>query len=292
MNIKSILVLLILINFNVKAQKSSVANNQKLAEMYKNDQAERTSGSINWKILSKNDSIRRAEVNKMILSEKVNTAQDYYNAAMIFQHGNDTIASDKAVKYMKKAVNLDPEINKWLLAAAIDRDLMRKGKPQIYGTQYVKNTADAPYELYKIDTTQITDKQRIAYSVPTLQQARERLKMMNKKKIQDLYLSGTSVDEIINFIKSEDLQNSEYDLSEMTINTFGYMLMGQNKNKEALKVLELNTRLYPNAANTWDSYGEILMKLERNNKSITAYEKSVKLNPENQNAKDKLKELQ
>jgi len=211
---------------------------------------------------------------------------------MIFQHGNDTIASGKAVKYMKKAVNLDPEINKWLLAAAIDRDLMRKGKPQIYGTQYVKNTADAPYELYKIDTTQITDKQRIAYSVPTLQQARERLKMMNKKKIQDLYLSGTSVDEIINFIKSEDLQNSEYDLSEMTINTFGYMLMGQNKNKEALKVLELNTRLYPNAANTWDSYGEILMKLERNNKSITAYEKSLKLNPENQNAKDKLKELQ
>ncbi len=292
MKIKSILIALILISFNLKAQKPSQSDNQELVEMYKKDQAERTSGPIDWKVLSKNDSIRRSEVNKMIANGEVKTSGDYYNAAMIFQHGNDTIASGKAVKYMKKAVELDPEINKWLLAAAIDRDLMRKGEPQIYGTQYVKNAADAPYELYKVDTTKVTDADRIAYNVPTLEQARERLKMMNKKKIQNLYISGTSVDEIIKLIKSEDLQNSEYDLSEMNLNSFGYQLIGQNENEKALKILKLNTELYPNAYNTWDSYGEILMKLGRNEESIAAYKKSIELNPENQNAKDQLKELQ
>lgn len=285
-------ILLVLFSLNVSAQINSEEDNQELSEMYKKDQLERTSGPIDWKVLSKNDSIRRAEVNKMITNGEVKTSQDYYNAAMIFQHGNDTIASGKAVKYMKEAVKLDPEINKWLLAAAIDRDLMRKGEPQIYGTQYVKNSADAPYELYTVDSTKITDEERISYGVPTLQQARERLKMMNKKKIQNLYISGTSVDEIIRLIKSEDLQNSEYDLSEMNLNNFGYQLMGQNKNEEALEVLELNTKLYPNAANTWDSYGEILMKLGRNKESITAYKKSLELNPENQNAKNQLKVLQ
>jgi hypothetical protein len=39
---------------------------------------------------------------------------------------------------MKKAIELDPTINKWLLAAAIDRDLMSRSKSQIYGPNMLK----------------------------------------------------------------------------------------------------------------------------------------------------------
>ena len=39
-----------------------------------------------------------------------------------------------AVKMMAKSLELNPAGNKWLYAAAVDRDLMRRNKPQIYGS--------------------------------------------------------------------------------------------------------------------------------------------------------------
>ncbi|WP_274971777.1 tetratricopeptide repeat protein, partial [Zunongwangia profunda] len=59
-----------------------------------------------------------------------------------------------------------------------------------------------------------------------------------------------------------------------------------NKLDESLKVLKLNTELYPKAANTWDSYGEILLKLGKEKEGIKAYKKSLALDPNNENAKN------
>ncbi len=36
---------------------------------------------------------------------------------------------------MRKSIELDSTAIKWLLAAAIDRELLSRGKPQICGTQ-------------------------------------------------------------------------------------------------------------------------------------------------------------
>jgi hypothetical protein len=80
----------------------------------------------------------------------------------------------------KKAIALDRNINPWLLAAAIDRDLMRRNKPQIYGTQYIKNNDEALWRIYDIDTTQVTDEQRKAYNVKTLNEQRAFLNKLNE----------------------------------------------------------------------------------------------------------------
>ena len=56
---------------------------------------------------------------------------------MIFQHGRDYVAYGMAVQLMRKFIELDSTANKWLLIAAIDRELLSRNKPQIYGTQYV-----------------------------------------------------------------------------------------------------------------------------------------------------------
>ena len=53
--------------------------------------------------------------------------------------------------------------------------------------------------------------------------------------------------------------------------------MSQNRLEDSLKVLKLNTELYPKAANTWDSYGEILLKLSKEKEAVNAYKKSLKL---------------
>ena len=276
---------------NNEVAHDDVTDNVELIRLYQEDQSDRQSGNIDWQLVSTRDSLRRARIYELLDSFKIITSLDYANAAMIFQHGGDTIASGMAVKMMRRAIELDSTANKWLLAAAIDRDFMRKDQPQIYGTQYVKSGANEPWKLYKIDTTRISDAERIEYGVETLAEQKERVILYNKKSLSELYGSGKSVDEIIEFCQAEDLAESAYNLSESGINRFGYGLMAEGKDDEALKIFKLNTELYPDGANTYDSYGECLLKLGYREDAINAYEKSLALDPDNENAEKVLAEL-
>ena len=267
-----------------------ITDNSELLKMYNEDQAARTADNIDWKIVSKNDSLRRVRVYELLDSNKVRTSLDYYHIAMVFQHGMDTLSSAMAVKMMRKRIELDSTASKWLLAAAIDRDLMRRGEPQIYGTQYRK-LMNSPWELYKTDTTKITDKQRIEYGVETLAQQREKVKMMNKKKLSELQSNGKSISEIVEFCKNEDVQECDYDILESGINIFGYQLMAEERLEDALAIFKLNTELYPKGYNTYDSYGECLLRLGDKEGAIKAYEKSVELKPSHKNGKRILIEL-
>ncbi len=274
------------------SEPAVIADNEELKVLYQEDQADRLSGEIDWSVVSVRDSLRLARVCELVDSNLIRTSEDYANAAMVFQHGSDTFASGMAVKLMRKAVEMDSTRNKWLLAAAIDRDLMRRDVPQIYGTQYVKMGADNPWELYKIDTTKVTDEERLEYRVETLAQQRETVRRMNKKKISEFMAEGKSLEDLIGFIEAEDLKNSEYDLSESGINDFGYQLLGETKEAGALEIFKLNTELYPQGYNTWDSYGECLVKIGNTEEGIKAYKKSLELNPNNDFAIKVIKELE
>ena len=56
------------------------------------------------------------------------------------------------------------------------------------------------------------------------------------------------------------------------------------KAEQALAVFELNTRVFPEAFNTWDSLGEAHMILGHDDDAIRFYERSLELNPDNANA--------
>jgi len=273
-------------------KETEITDNEELKTMYQSDQSERMSGTIDWSIVAERDKSRQKRVKELLDSGKVRTSDDYYHTAMIFQHGMDTIASGMAVKMMKKAIALDSTRNKWLLAAAIDRHLMRKKEPQIYGTQFTRNQG-LPWRLYNIDTTVISDQERVVYGVETLAEQREKVKRLNKKKLLELVEEGKSLDGIIVFIKSENKKKSEslYDYSEMALNNFGYQLMAKDDNQGALKIFKLNTELYPNADNTYDSYGECLLALGNKEEAIIAYKKSLELNPDNDNARGIIAQL-
>lgn len=262
----------------------AVADNSELVEIYKNDQADRQTDNIDWDIVSKNDRLREKRIYELLDSNKVHTSRDYHNAAMVFQHGEDSTAYGMAVKLMRKSIELDPTANKWLLAAAIDRHLLSKNEPQIYGTQYHKFGADDPWEIGEMDTTKISDAERIEYGVETLAQQREKVKQMNRKKLSELMAEGKPIDKVIEFIKSENQEDSKYDISQSGINSFGYNILRAGKQKEALEVFKFNTELYPEGFNTWDSYGECLMMMGNKKEGVIAYKKSLALNPENKNA--------
>lgn len=290
--------LIILLTTSCNLQKTttqiadSLKDNEELKAMYKADQGDRMVPDIDWSVVSKRDEERRERVYELLDSKLVQTSDDYANAAMIFQHGRDTIDYGMAVKLMRKAIELNPERDKWLLAAAIDRELMEKGKPQIYGTQFMKKGMDAPWEHYELDPTQVTDEERKEYGVETLAQQKMKLMMMNKRDLNELLIEGKSIPDLIALIKNSNVEDSEFNVSEGGINMLGYQLMGEGKNEDALKIFKLNTELYADAYNTYDSYGECLVKIGRVKEGIAAYKKSLELNPGNTNATKVLAELE
>lgn len=259
--------------------------------MFEADQASRNVQQIDWSVLSRQDREREKRVYELIDQKLLQTGNDYYRSAMIFQHGNDTLASAMAVRHMKRAIELDSTVNKWLLAAAIDRDLMRRNQPQIYGTQYVQTNGSA-WKRYIMDTTQITDAQRRAYRVETLAEQVAKERSMNLELVSDYYAQVKSIPKTIAFIEAEHRKGlqSRYDVSENGVNSFAYALLSAHQTEDALQLFTLNTQLHPDAFNTYDSLGECLMMLGRKAEAIKAYRKSLELNPGNENARNLLKQ--
>lgn len=263
---------------NASAQNK---DNKELERIYKEDQSDRMTGSIDWSVVSKRDSIREVRIYELLEAGELNTGRDYHNAAMVFQHGRDTTSSRMAVTMMRKSLEIDPSGNKWLLAAAIDRDLMRRGEPQIYGTQYIKQGHDAPWELYDIDTKVVSDKERIEYGVETLEEQKIKTIKMNQKEVSVFYQESGDFEKVMELCKQEYTIDAEYNTDEIALNSFGYELMAQKKLIEAERIFVLNTELHPGSWNTYDSLGECYVAQGKNKKAIWAYEKSVELNPEN-----------
>ncbi|NQV52090.1 MAG: tetratricopeptide repeat protein [Flavobacteriales bacterium] len=266
-----------------ESEPAPIEDNQELVEIYKNDQGDRQPAEIDWSVVSSRDSARRARVLDMLEEGLVRTSKDYQNAAMVFQHGGDSTSYGMAVKLMEESIELDPEANKWLLAAATDRYLLSIGKLQIYGTQYHR-IKDEPWQLSEMDTTQITDAQRKEYGVETLAEQKEKVKQLNRKDLSLLLFEEVSTEDIIALIQSQVGTDSEYDVSEEGINMLGYTLMLQEKDEDALHIFKLNTELFPEGFNTYDSYGECLLKLGRTGEGVAAYRRSLELNPGNGNA--------
>ncbi|MDO9512201.1 MAG: hypothetical protein Q7J34_10620 [Bacteroidales bacterium] len=271
---------------------SQSTDNEELKKMYEHDQKSRMLAEIDWNQLS-NDSIREKRVYEFINSGLIITGRDYYHAAMIFQHGKDSVAYGMAVNHMRQAIALDSTINRWLLAAAIDRELMSRKKPQIYGTQYVRWGQNAKWELYTIDTSQVTDEERTNYYVESLAAQKIKARNMNLLSISDYYAASNSLDKTVDLILAEKSKGNTatYNISEEAINSFARELLNAQKLEDALAIFKLNTTLYPDGYITFDNLGGCLLILKREEEGINAYKRSLELNPKHENARRILHEL-
>lgn len=157
-------------------------DNAELVELYEADQGDRSGPGIDWSLVSPRDSLRRVRVLEMLDAGEVRTSEDHRHAAMVFQHGSDTTAARIAHELARTAVEIDSTNAdaKWLMAAAWDRYLMRKGVPQWYGTQFVSDDDGNTWRLYDIDTTAVNDTERVRQGVPTLAETMERIRTRNE----------------------------------------------------------------------------------------------------------------
>lgn len=151
-----------------RGAKLDEAVSKRLAALYQQDQKARDTNNIDWAKLNAEDRRRRLEVNGLLEKKLLFSGQDFFHAAMIFQHGSCPAHFRLAQRLAQVALNLGVEEAKWLYAATTDRFLRSTGKPQKYGTQYICTNGAAALQPYDASTT---DAQRARYHVPTLKAA-------------------------------------------------------------------------------------------------------------------------
>ena len=165
--------------FTVSLSAAAFAqDNRELAEMYEADQASRRGGSLDFEAIAAQDAEHRTKVMAILSSGNVKTAADYYNAAMIFQHGAsaDDIRLAHALATISSALGRSD--SNWLKAASWDRLMLRFDQPQWYGTQFITDESGTT-KLYDVEPNVISDEQRTAWSVPTLEQAEAFVRQVN-----------------------------------------------------------------------------------------------------------------
>lgn len=95
----------------------------------------------------------------------------------------------------------------------------------------------------------------------------------------------------INIVSALKRKDPSFNVSEDELNRWGYQLLGEKKQNEALSIFNLNVALYPQSANAYDSLAETLELSGNNKEALANYKKSLSLNPENKNAANRIKAL-
>jgi hypothetical protein len=108
--------------------------NQELREMFESDQAERNDhpayDTSEYRQLRERDARRRQRVNKLLAQGLLTEPDDYFHAALIFQHGETLEDIWQAHELARKAAEMGAtkvmgyKDSLWLAAAALDRWLM------------------------------------------------------------------------------------------------------------------------------------------------------------------------
>jgi hypothetical protein len=165
-------------------QRDAEALSKELAELYRADQADRE----NWPNMSREnkvavgerDTTRRKRVTDIVRAGQLATADDYYNAAMVFQHGDKPEEYLLAHELATTAAFKGRTDAKWLSAAALDRFLQSIGRPQRFGTQF-KTTDDSTWTQEPFDRS-LPDSVRKEFNVPALREQKKQFDELNKRK--------------------------------------------------------------------------------------------------------------
>ena len=99
-------------------------------------------------------------------------------------------------------------------------------------------------------------------------------------------------DAIKRYYEAKEKSFDDYNFKETQLNMLGYNLLQGQRNKEAIRILQMNAELFPESANVYDSLGEAYMIDGNKDEAIKNYRKSLELNPANENGKLMLQKLE
>lgn len=140
--------------------------NAEAASIFAADQAARRDPArIDWAVVAREDEGRRRRMRAMLDAGELQSADDFYHGAFIFQHGSTPDDYLLAHALAMVAVARGRADASWIAAATLDRYLQEIGRPQIFGTQFqTQPGGGATQEPYNADL--VPDAIRNALGVP------------------------------------------------------------------------------------------------------------------------------
>jgi len=168
------------------AQQASTPINE-VHRLYTQDQADRGVGpakSLPWEQIDPRDRSRRIRVHELLESNQLKTAEDFHDAAFIYQHGHDPEDYLLAHVLAMVAVQKGDTKSLWISAATLDRYLQTIGQPQVFGTQY-NNHDDSPYTQAPYNRELVPDQLRALFCVPDTEQQRKNVAAFNVGKYHE-----------------------------------------------------------------------------------------------------------
>lgn len=138
--------------------------NQELVALFQEDQRDRRAAGLHEAYLER-DRARRHRATQIVAEGGLTCGDDYIMAALLFQHGETPDDYLQAHRLAVKAVELEAKDVAWLAATALDRHLVRQGRPAKYGTQNVR--MGGVYRVPRIEPS-TSDEERGAWGIPPL----------------------------------------------------------------------------------------------------------------------------
>jgi hypothetical protein len=173
------------LSYSMLAQLKSTSGSE-VHQLYLEDQADRGVGgkSLPWEETELRDRTRRLRVHDLLAAGELKTAQDFHDAAFIYQHGKDPEEYLLAHVLATVAVQKGDAQSLWISAATLDRYLQAIGQPQVFGTQY-SNHDDSPYTQAPYNRDLIPDQLRGVFCVPDMEHQRNNVQAFNAGKYPD-----------------------------------------------------------------------------------------------------------
>lgn len=165
----------------VDQHEAGPQTNPEMTAIYDADQAARADpASIDWNVLRPADAARRARTQALLEAGQLGSADDFYHAAFVFQHGDTPDDFLKAHALATVAAARGKPEAAWIAAATLDRYLQRIGQAQIYGTQF-QGRPDMSWtqEPYRRDL--LPDALRKATGVPSLAEQEQQRKEWERR---------------------------------------------------------------------------------------------------------------
>ena len=208
LQILSVAILLSLCNSSFSYQscinypKLQQAASNLLSKLEASDQREREKPNLtknDWLTMNKNDLKRRIQVSELFAEGCFKSAADYYNAAMIFQHGDAPDQYYQAFIWAKRSAELGNFAGKHMSFLAVDRYLVSVGKKQLFGSQYYAKKINTCFCMQPVEKS-FSDKLRKEYAGATLKEHYDLMASINQKNCPqiecDIKLSSLSDDAI------------------------------------------------------------------------------------------------
>lgn len=120
---------------------------------------------------------RRERVIMLYAQGGLKNPSDFYHAALVLLYGQDLEHLELARTFAKHATTVGENRAWWVIAAAWDRWLLERGKPQRFGTQFFRE--DGRWTMGDVDP-KTTDAQRAFYAVPPLWFLRQNLQKLRQ----------------------------------------------------------------------------------------------------------------